>query len=246
MLLKEYIRLQLLQEIKFKRKRLDWYTTLFSRFIIEKIKFFILNPEKLIDIYFSDYTEMKKLIDEIKLPEFVVEFAPRHVVMLSPAGETDEEEIVIIIPLLYLDNFHDFKNLNQIIFDLKEVIRHELEHYAQYYQKTINFSSDAKDIETRSGIYLGWNLTLDGLRDYYYDKAELEAFVTGFYKRSKAENKPIRDVVNFYAQQFIEYLNAEIDNGKTDYTYKELEKFYCEWVQLILDLMKIRYPKARV
>ena len=73
--------------------------------------------------------------------------------------------------------FTDIENIQELIGELNETLRHELEHISQH-QKGYNFPK-----EPRNPL------------KYYTQPHELEAQLAGFKRRSRKENKDLEQVI---------------------------------------------------
>lgn len=92
-------------------------------------------------------------------------------------GEYYPDDDVISISIITNPNL-DREILEELHFELNELIRHELEHIIQYER--------GDDIPTRE--------PKQPLK-YYTQKHELEAQIAGFKRRAKKERKPLEDVI---------------------------------------------------
>ena len=92
-------------------------------------------------------------------------------------GEYDYDEEVIEISITINPNL-DRKILEELHFELNEIIRHELEHIIQFER-----GDDIPKKEPRQPI------------KYYTQPHELQAQIAGFKRRAQKEKKPLEDVI---------------------------------------------------
>ena len=87
------------------------------------------------------------------------------------------------------------KHWNKISMDLKDIIRHEIEHLTH-----------GEGFQEKPGKYMAKDSTLRNMidaellpkSDYFKLEKEIDANLQGMYFRAKKEKKPIRDVINNY------------------------------------------------
>ena len=88
----------------------------------------------------------------------------------------------------------------KISFDIKDVVRHELEHLTQdgYNEKTGKYMEDDKLL--RDLI----DLDLLPKADYFRLPKEIDAMLQGLYLKAKKSRRPFKDVINDYLNIFID------------------------------------------
>ena len=119
-----------------------------------------------------------------EFPEINSEFTINLTMEMSDEIETVDvdgayypEEDVIEISIISNPNF-DRELLEELYYELNELIRHELEHIKQY-----NRGDEIPKKEPKKPL------------KYYSQKHELEAQIAGFKRRAKKERKPLENVI---------------------------------------------------
>ena len=92
-------------------------------------------------------------------------------------GEYYPDEDIILIEIISNPNL-DREILEELYFELNELIRHEIEHMSQ-----MDKGEEFPEYEPENSL------------DYYTQKHELEAQFAGFKKRAQKERKPLKDVI---------------------------------------------------
>ena len=138
----------------------------------------------------------------------IVDFIPSDFEKLGPlpfiinaaAGEDDMAIQIDYQPSMFP------KAYNELIPELKDAIRHELEHIAQY-----RFNKDASpsDTDNQDDLPLVDYLTLD---------YEIPAFVQGLYKKAKTKKISFTDALNDFLDERLDELTPE-EVAKVKQTY---------------------------
>jgi len=129
----------------------------------------------------------------------IVDFIPSDFETLGPlpfiinaaAGEDDMAIQIDYQPTMFPEAY------NELIPELKDAIRHELEHIAQY-----RFDKDASpsDTDEQDNLPLVDYLTLD---------YEIPAFVQGIYKKAKTKKIPFTDALDEFLDDRLDELDPE-------------------------------------
>ncbi len=108
-------------------------------------------------------------------------------------GETDDQNSVIYI-YLYLTPNTEPEMYSEISFDLRNLIRHEIEHLTQrgWGQK------DGKKMRKNWGIRTKIRSNPELYYRYYKLKDEIPANLQGIYSEAKSRKIPFKDMVNSY------------------------------------------------
>ena len=92
--------------------------------------------------------------------------------------------------------------------DLKDIVRHEIEHLTQSGYNVIN-SKELPDDQTLR--YYIQNLKILPYSNYYLLDKEIPAMLQGMYFKAKKMKKPFKDILNGYLDIFVndETINKE-------------------------------------
>ena len=107
------------------------------------------------------------------------------------ANTRDRSKSVLEVAL-WLPTNYDFKIFPALIPELKEAIRHELEHGAQTTEKL----EGGKEVLSLKGGESEQFKDPKALVNFYTTGGELEAYVTGLYKKAKSLRIPASDVID--------------------------------------------------
>ena len=99
--------------------------------------------------------------------------------------------------------------LNEVAAELRDILRHEIEHVTQSGWNTIQSKYLPSDMAQRNKINSGQVSP----KNYFLLKKEIPAMIQGLYNKAKKTKKPFRDVVTAS-------LNRWVDNG----TFSEQDK----------------------
>ena len=117
------------------------------------------------------------------------------------------------------------KILSTVAMDLRDTLRHEIEHTTQSGWNTINSKYLPSDIKQRTKIQSGERSPAE----YFLLKKEIPAMIQGMYLKAKKQRQPLKAVVD-------EYLNRWVTDG----TITAHEK------QRIVDTWKTYLPKLGI
>ena len=111
---------------------------------------------------------------------------------------------------------------NELIAEIKDSLRHELEHVSQF---NLNKGFDMKNIN-QDDLPFAEYLTLD---------YEIPAFVQGLYKRAKTKKIPLSKAIN----DFFDDYSGELSDDEEKYVRKEWGK----WIKANLNVIKENIEK---
>lgn len=237
-LLREYIRAHLTESVITGRK-LDRYTTIIKRHVIDAIKdaevreyfnksgevqFKLQNVSELKDI---DY--LRDVIIHIVEGQSVnADAAYEFDLNASPAERASSDlRVNLVLPREYPDQV-----LSQVNDELVDAIRHELEHSGQETWELMDCQE-----KTPSADVI-WQ-SLKNAAEYYLCPAEVKAHIAGFMKRAKSSRVPLGDVIDYELHKIYE-------TGKAfGYTADDLHDFMTEIRNQYHDYARERYPKSK-
>ena len=136
---------------------------------------------------------------------------------------------------LWLPVDYDFKIFSALIPELKETIRHELEHGVQTTEKLQG--GEKVDLSLKGGESKHFK-NRESMIDFYIKGGELEAYVTGLYKKAKSLRAPASEVIDEFLTSV--YYRAT-DAGMTE---EEASAATGEIRQQWYDYLVKRYPEA--
>lgn len=139
----------------------------------------------------------------------------------------DQEQSAIVV-MVRLPRDYDFQDFQLLVPDLKDALRHEIEHAVQSKETMVGLS----------GV-LDPYVSMQSLTQYLLSKAETEAHVAGFYKKSKMLGQPASNVLD---EELENIRNLAVREGLPEDEVAELlYQIKKQW----LTNMKQRYPKMR-
>ena len=146
---------------------------------------------------------------------------------------TDEQRKESDINLnILLPTDYDDSVFSELIPELKDTIRHELEHSSQ---PTEMLMKTIKEIPEREI----WK-TLQTAEGYYMSEAEVKAHVVGIYKKAKMLKEPVDEVID-------DFLMEVYSTGLSyNYTEEELSPLMKKIRELWRYYMASRYPHAEL
>jgi len=176
-------------------RALDRYTTALSRKIVDVLK----NNQVVDKLHLMNTGEEVELKNPMGLDQIVADLSMiRDVYLILAVNDEgyldvagnyvfntenrDESDfyIVIDLPIGY-----DNSIFSVLIPELKETLRHELEHSADP-AEMLSIPPDDK-----------WS-TLKNLEDHFVSEAETKAYVTGLYKKAKILKRPVTELIDDY------------------------------------------------
>ena len=218
-------------------RKLEKYSTLLSRKIVQLLKdqeirdaLSSISPDKEIqlknpvgiDTIISDLTNIRDFYIVLSTnDENYADIAGNYVFNTSNR-ENSDFYMVIDLPRDY-----EFSLFSILIPELKETIRHELEHSSDD-TETLSIPPDEK-----------WN-SLENLLDHFISEAETKAYVTGLYKKAKMTKSPAVDVIDQYLLNVYNVaLSIGYDKSDLDPIMKKIRD---TWMKYLIK----RYPRARL
>ena len=130
-------------------------------------------------------------------------------------GAADADTILIKIE--YNKNIPLNKIFNDLIAELKETIRHELQHIGQF--------------AGYSNIPPNTKLSNEKLVIYYTDPSEVEAHLKGLYKKAKTQKLPLSQVID-------DFLDDRMDQ-LSDQDIETIKKVWDRWIRINLPRLKM-------
>ena len=109
----------------------------------------------------------------------------------------DSDEPPLLEALVRIDSEMYPQNLNIIISELADTIRHELEHLTQSGWNTIQSKYIPSDKKKRNRIETGKEDTYN----YFLLDKEIPAMIHGLYNKAKKSRRPFADVVDDQMQK---------------------------------------------
>jgi hypothetical protein len=186
---------QIIKEEVIKGRTLDRYTTALSRKIVNVLK----NNQVVDKLHSMNTGEEVELKNPMGLDQIVADLSMvRDVYLILAVNDEgyldvagnyvfntenrDESDfyIVIDLPIEYDDSI-----FSVLIPELKETLRHELEHSADP-TEMLSIPPDDK-----------WS-TLKNLEDHFVSEAETKAYITGLYKKAKMLKRPATELIDDY------------------------------------------------
>jgi hypothetical protein len=220
-------------------RALDNYTTLISREVVKALKD---NQVKtaLID---REQIEFKMSIDDILeglkwVRDVYINLSRGNYVYTDAKYEfdldaTDEQRRTsdIIINVVLPENY-DNSVLSELIPELKDSLRHELEHSSQPTDMLMKVQKKIPEGEV-------WK-SLASAEDYYTSEAEVKAHVAGIYKKIKMLKEPAGEVLDDFLTQIWQTGMAR------GYSEQELDPLMRKIRDLWRFYMASRYPQAEI
>jgi|1_EtaG_2_1085319.scaffolds.fasta_scaffold02542_7 bis(5'-nucleosidyl)-tetraphosphatase len=218
-------------------RKLEKYSTLLSRKIVQLLKdqeirdtLSSISPDK--EIQLKNPLEIDSIISDLdNIRDFYIVLSTNDENYADIAGNyvfnTTNRENSDFYMVIDLPRDYEFSLFSILIPELKETIRHELEHSSDD-TETLSIPPDDK-----------WS-SLENLLDHFISEAETKAYVTGLYKKAKMTKSSALDVIDQY---LLNVYNIAISLG---YSRNDLDpimkKIRDRWVDYLIK----RYPKARL
>ena len=147
---------------------------------------------------------------------------------------TEDRSKSVLEVALWLPTNYDFKIFPALIPELKEAIRHELEHGSQATEKL----ETGKEVLSLKGGESEQFKDPKALADFYTTGGELEAYVTGLYKKAKSSRVPVSDIIDeFLGGIYYRAIDAGMDDSDA---LESLSEVRHEWYNYLLT----RYPES--
>ena len=220
-------------------RSLDRYVTLISREIVEALKDDGLKShfnengsaefEMSIDDILQDLNWVRSVLVYMNSGDYVYSDAKYEFDLDASDEQRKSSDIIvnIVLPLQYENSV-----FSQLIPELKDVLRHELEHSSQPTDMLMNIQKKIPEGDV-------WK-SLESAETYYTDEAEVKAHVAGIYKKSKMLREPAEEVMDDFLMQVWQ---TGMANG---YSEEELEPLMAKIRELWRHYMISRYPHAEL
>ena len=130
------------------------------------------------------------------------------------------------------------KSTNQWLPELKNLLRHEIEHARQ---KT---KSDQGKYEKHKATGIGMSGTRKEAVEYFQTKEEKEAYVVGLYKKAKTEKKPFAEVFDDWLRTMRFHVMMK-KQGEEEFPDSEVRKGFDQIERDYLEYAKKRFPAAQ-
>ena len=170
------------------------------------------------------YVSMQAVPEEHWHPSMAAAGKYEYTIGASPEErKTSDLDLMIRLPQNY-----DLNILSALIPEIKDALRHELEHSTQ--------STEMLDI-VQQKVPTGeiW-ASLKSAEDYYTSESETKAHVVGLYKRAKMTDEPAHEILNDY---LVGLYNTGLYHGHTE---EELKPLILRIRELWLYYLASRYP----
>lgn len=220
-------------------KSMENFTTLISRRIINVLKDEDLKQafKEEGELYFK--IEADDILNNIKyVNNIFVNLLANNFIYSNAKYEFDlnasEEQrknsdiiVNIILPMNYSNS--DF---NELIPELKDSLRHELEHSTQSTDMLMKIQKEIPD----GNIWKSY----ESAKKYYTDEAEVKAHVAGLYKKAKTIRQPLIQVLD---EELYYIYQTGLNNGLSS---DELDPLFAEIRELWHYYAISRYPQAEM
>jgi len=218
---------------------LEHYTTLISREVIKALK------DKDVRSHLSETGEVQFKMDighilqdlewvrdvyiDLGGGDYVYADAKYEFVLDATDEQRKESDIIINLVLP-----HDYDNsvFSELIPELKDALRHELEHSSQPTDMLMKVQREIPEGKI-------WE-SLDSAETYYTSEAEVKAHVVGIYKRAKMLKEPAGAVMDDF---LIQIWQTGLAHGHSE---QELDPLMRKIRELWRIYMASRYPHAEL
>ncbi len=220
-------------------RSLENYTTLISREVVKAIK----NEEVRSRLSETGEVQFKMDIEHILKDldwvrdvyidlgggDYVYADAKYEFVLDATDEERAESDIIIslVIP-------HDYEDsvFSELIPELKDALRHELEHSSQPTEMLMKVQREIPEGKI-------WE-SLESARIYYTSEAEVKAHVVGVYKKAKMLKEPAGEIMDDFLLQIWQ---TGLAHGHSE---QDLDPLMREIRELWRNYMASRYPHAEI
>ena len=152
--------------------------------------------------------------------------------------DEDGRDRMIIIDVALSDAFTQ-KDLSLLNARVKNTIAHELTHGGQG-EDILTISGNAQKEAFRLGMK-----TIEGIRSYYLDPAEVEAFARGIYKQAKMTKTPFHEMVSAEIERSLNFYTHPKELARVEFSEEEVRSFFEEdYRQALLAYAKANLPAA--
>jgi hypothetical protein len=220
-------------------RELENFTTLISREVINALKedeikeifnnngevSFGLDTEEML----KNLTNVRNVYINLEAADYVYAHA-KYDFILDATEEQRKESDVYINILLPLNYEHSV--FSELIPELKDSLRHELEHSTQPTDILMKVQREIPDGDI-------WK-SLESAKTYYTSESETKAHIAGIYKKAKTLKEPVGSVLD---QVLMEIWQTGISNG---YSEEELGVFLAKLREMWRYYLMSRYPQAEI
>lgn len=216
-------------EQAFQEGVMDGLSTQLSRRIVNHLKKWSMEP---------NIPSFKGQVNDLLLR---VDFARYHGPLKHSGGAYNNAYRELAIRISVPEQFND-RELNAFIPTLKNVIRHELEHYRQD-QRSGYESPDvgthyadpatSRDAAQAHKPGVAPYSSIEAARSYFLSSHEIEAWVMGLYKQAKTEKKPLLDLMASETTKIAGHLQnyGHIDRKESFKFAKELSQAWKSYAE---------------
>jgi hypothetical protein len=220
-------------------RALEQYTTLISREIVNALKdedlrdAFKQNEQVYFKLTIEDILENLEYVKDVYINIASGDLVYAHAKYEFDLDATEEQRknsditVDIILPLEY-----DNSVFSELIPELKDSLRHELEHSVQSTEMLMTVQKEIPEGEI-------WK-TLQSAETYYTNEAETKAHVVGIYKKAKMLKEPAGEVLD---EELFNIYNTGLNHG---YTEEELEPVMRKTREYWRYYMQGRFPYAEI
>ena len=220
-------------------RELEQYTTLVSREIVNALKdpdlrdAFSRAKQILFRLEIDDILDNLEYVRDIYVNIMEGNLVYAHAKYEFDLNATEEQRknsditVDVVLPLDYENSV-----FSELIPDLKEALRHELEHSVQPTDMLMNIQ---KGVPTRDI----WK-DLETAEAYYASEGETKAHVVGIYKKVKMLKEPAGEVLD---QELLNIYSTGLHHGYTEEELEPLMRKIREYWRLY---MQHRFPHAEI
>lgn len=224
--------------------RFDWFTTLLARAIMrvfkkhpeavehlkygEKIKLFHGSTERLAKqnpLAIDGEFEID-LPDDFFIKNVLVYFFPTPLRSTVGGAMVNRESLIMNV---YINNMQDSgrPDFVDIYPKMIEILRHEIEH---------RFQKDKSVIGS-----FAWGDSLERAEDYFLHPREIEAWVSGLYKKAKSSRRPFREVLEekLKAWENMMFLKSDANADVVEALLRKIKNTFIGYA-------KKRFPNAQI
>ena len=224
---------------------LERYATFISREVVKALKDDIIKNAfaRLGEVNFRlgdegmEFLEDLDWVRHIKINleagRYVYTDAKYEFILDATDEERKESDIIIniVLPKSSRGSYDD-SVFSELIPELKDSLRHELEHSSQPTDMLMQIQKEIPEGDV-------WK-SVDAAETYYTNEAEVKAHVAGIYKKAKMLKEPASEVMDDFLMQIWQ---TGMANG---YSEQELEPLMTKIRELWRYYMASRYPHAEL
>lgn len=224
----QLIKEEIISQIVLQEGTMDWLTTKISRQIINYIKLHLNKLEiptlklKVGDVDVNILFQSNSNIDLPKVKAANFNRINKNLLVLNVFIEFPESSGISLVML------------NEFIPELKEILRHELEHYKQ----DIRSKGDKENPQMHYYSPNAYppnqepsNSPIENLKQYYLSADEIEAHVMGAYKAAKTRKIPLGKALANRLQWIYNGPLKHLDPKDSLQIVKEIQKAWIEYAQ---------------